>query len=228
MDADVVQQWGQDRSLGNTILESALSGLLSVAGLEHKAAVWDQLHNEAVWDQLHNKLHNISIWQHPEEFHGAVSYAAVRLTRTAPAVPLALKQSSKSCVSRVTWSTVNRPLRKPASSWGSWGSIMVLIYTFVDHPFKQLEWDAQQWDGPVALRVVLGLVTLWEGDDSCLTPDFWDFTSFQTGRHILTQPLGYSVPCMQKELWVDIVWSWGFACLHRFKCFHQFLCGKWD
>ena len=28
---------------------------------------------------------------------------------------------------------------------------------------------------------------------------FWDFTSFQTGRHILTQPLGFSVPCMQRN-----------------------------
>ena len=49
-----------------------------------------------------------------------VSYAAVRSTRTAPAVSLASKQSLTPCVSRVTWSTVDRPLRKPACSWGSW------------------------------------------------------------------------------------------------------------
>ena len=57
----------------------------------------------------------------------------------------------------------------------------------MDHPFEQLEWDAQQWDGPVALRVVLGLIRFRETDGSCLefAPDFGDFTSFQTGRHIL-------------------------------------------
>ena len=53
----------------------------------------------------------------------------------------------------------------------------------MDHPFKQLEWDAQQKDGPVALRIFLGLRRLREVDDSYLASDLGDFTSFQTGRH---------------------------------------------
>ena len=44
--------------------------------------------------------------------------------------------------------------------------------TSVDHPFKQLEWDAQQWNVPVAHGSVLGLVRLREGDGSWLAPDF--------------------------------------------------------
>ena len=27
---------------------------------------------------------------------------------------------------------------------------------------------------------------------------------------------------MQKELWVNIIWSWDFVCLHRLKCFHKY------
>ena len=42
----------------------------------------------------------------------------------------------------------------------------------MDHPFKQLEWDAQQWNVPVAHGSVLGLVRLREGDGSWLAPDF--------------------------------------------------------
>ena len=39
MDVDIKQQWSQDRSLGDAVLESPLPVLLSIAGLKHKAAV---------------------------------------------------------------------------------------------------------------------------------------------------------------------------------------------
>ena len=51
-----------------------------------------------------------------------VSYAAVKSRNTTPAFSLFWKLSSMSCVSSVTWSTVDRPRRKPACSRGSCGS----------------------------------------------------------------------------------------------------------
>ena len=53
-----------------------------------------------------------------------VSYAAIRSIKTAQAVSLASKQSSVSCVSSVTRSTVDHSLWKPACSCGSWGLLL--------------------------------------------------------------------------------------------------------
>jgi len=47
-----------------------------------------------------------------------------RSTNTAPAFFLAENPSSMSCVSRVTWSTVDLPCQKPACSRGSNGSMI--------------------------------------------------------------------------------------------------------
>ena len=52
-----------------------------------------------------------------------VSYAAVRSSRTTPAFSPRWKVSSMSRVRNVTWSTVDLPRRKPAWSFGSFGSI---------------------------------------------------------------------------------------------------------
>ena len=149
---------------------------------------------------------NVDIKQHPEAALGGkylrcltASYAAVRSTtcRTATAVSLASKWSSMSCVGRVIWSRLivlygSQLVREVAGDqWWGW-----LVRPWIMHPFKQLECNAQQWDGPSS-RVVLGHVRLREDDDSCLAPDSGEFISFQTGRHIiLTQPLGCSISCI--------------------------------
>ena len=143
MDVDIEQQWGQDKSLGNTIFKSAYSTPLLAAGPEHKAAVLDQSHEE---------VQHIPIWQHQEEFQGQPTVP--HSTRSTTIVPY-----------------VSQPAREAAGDqWWGW-------YDLGSSP-KQPEWDAQQRDGPAALRVGLGLVRLREGDDSCIAPDFWDFTSF--------------------------------------------------
>ena len=54
----------------------------------------------------------------------------------------------------------------------------------MDHPFKQLEWDAQQWDGPVALRVVYESVDSSSDDVNILTD-----IGINNGWHSVTQNL---------------------------------------
>ena len=56
-----------------------------------------------------------------------VSYTAVKSRNNTPAFSLCWKQSSMSCVSSVTWSTVDLPRRKPACSRGSCGSMRLCI-----------------------------------------------------------------------------------------------------
>ena len=51
------------------------------------------------------------------------SKAAARSTRTVQAASPA-QQPPMSCASRATWSTPDRPRRKPACSWGRWGPMM--------------------------------------------------------------------------------------------------------
>ena len=56
-----------------------------------------------------------------------VSYTAVKSRNNTPAFSLCWKLSSMSCVSSVTWSTVDLPRRKPACSRGSCGSMRLCI-----------------------------------------------------------------------------------------------------
>ena len=55
------------------------------------------------------------------------TYTAVKSRNNTPAFSLCWKLSSMSCVSSVTWSTVDLPRRKPACSRGSCGSMRLCI-----------------------------------------------------------------------------------------------------
>ena len=117
MDVNIKQQWDQDISLG-TPFPSLLSlprcpSLVLSAKLRFEIS--STMRCTICLSGSIRRSFRVNSRCH------TVSYAVVRSTRTTPAVSFASKQSSMSYVSRVTRFTVDRPLRKPACSWGSWG-----------------------------------------------------------------------------------------------------------
>ena len=128
MDVDIKQQWSQDRFLRDAVHESAPS-LIYCPSLVLSTKLWFEISSTMkctiCLSGSIQRSFKVNLRCH------IVSYAAIRSIRTAQAVSLASKQSSVSCVSSVTRSTVDHSLWKPACSCGSWGSMMGLIRPWI-------------------------------------------------------------------------------------------------